>query len=983
MSRAGNSPAEEDATEERWKDRLSHYFQLLKDDFQRNPNDIPEDRPVVARFRDYLTTQLRDLPSSSAGKFINQLSSFIGNSLHAPLTPDKLSALTAIILLIDLDDGTQSGRTITRVINWLRSGLESTDHNVTTLACTCLGRVVKIEGTLAAECAESEVSRALKWIEGIDKVDKRFTGILMLKELALNSPTCFFIHVKDFFQKMWFLFKDKSLQLREFAAECLSLALVLIHQREDICRLYYRIILEEAQRNIQTYKDKKAEIEPLHGSLLVIGCLLIDPGSILDDCFANLVSTVMQFKDHRDKLIRGMVISIFPKLAKANPYGFQRQVLDDAMDFLFASLKNPEHEGAAFVAIGEIIFALSDDQFVLKISPFIDRTTHLIKSALQPRKASNHLGPIYSCIEKIASSLGSSSASHMHELLPIVFQNTQISLELSDVLSTVASVVPSLLSEIQERLLNLISLILAQQPFDSLNATLLTGLSRTGPSSSSSAGKQGPSLNRGVSRTKTLSAQNRKSSHSIIPLPRDDKTIFTALRILGSFDFNPTTNLTCFVREVVLDYVDDWPDPVRQEAATVSINLAVHAGEQAPTTGKYAPVVSEVLEKLLALGVTDQSERLRTTIFKSLDERYDSHLGNSENLQSLFLALNDEVFEIRSYAMAIIGRLALRNPAYVMPSLRKKLIQLVTELHFSSDFRIQEECCKLLMSLIRSAGRLMRAYVPSILAALIPKLQDASKRVTPTILAACGELSPIAGTELKEHLSLLFSFSISCLHDQSSIQKRLTALKAMRKFTEYLGYVVQPYFDYPVLMSLLTTMLKTEHSTELRTELLAVLGVLGAIDPYEVTILNLKQQDESASDSIRQAILAGHQSYFGQAFSPSIEFFSGEALRELMKILADPSLSIHHGKVVHIMMYICKLLGSQTGKFLPQIMPLFIAAMHGPEKGVAHEFLIQQVGTLIQLTSSSFIEYLGDVFSLIKNFWKDSKLISHLLILLE
>jgi len=46
----------------------------------------------------------------------------------------------------------------------------------------------------------------------------------------------------------------------------------------------------------------------------------------------------------------------------------------------------------------------------------------------------------------------------------------------------------------------------------------------------------------------------------------------------------------------------------------------------------------------------------------------------------MFLALNDEEFAIREIAITILGRLALRNPAYVMPSLRRTLIQQLTEL---------------------------------------------------------------------------------------------------------------------------------------------------------------------------------------------------------------------------------------------------------------------------------------------------------------
>lgn len=60
----------------------------------------------------------------------------------------------------------------------------------------------------------------------------------------------------------------------------------------------------------------------------------------------------------------------------------------------------------------------------------------------------------------------------------------------------------------------------------------------------------------------------------------------------------------------------------------------------------------------------------------SLDDKFDPHLAQAENLSALFVALNDEAFEIRELAMCTIGRLSSKNPAYVMPSLRKVLIQV-------------------------------------------------------------------------------------------------------------------------------------------------------------------------------------------------------------------------------------------------------------------------------------------------------------------
>lgn len=49
----------------------------------------------------------------------------------------------------------------------------------------------------------------------------------------------------------------------------------------------------------------------------------------------------------------------------------------------------------------------------------------------------------------------------------------------------------------------------------------------------------------------------------------------------------------------------------------------------------------------------------------------------------IFAHLAHQVFTIRELAISIIGRLTVHNPAYVMPSLRKTLIQLLTDLEYS------------------------------------------------------------------------------------------------------------------------------------------------------------------------------------------------------------------------------------------------------------------------------------------------------------
>lgn len=94
-------------------------------------------------------------------------------------------------------------------------------------------------------------------------------------------------------------------------------------------------------------------------------------------------------------------------------------------------------------------------------------------------------------------------------------------------------------------------------------------------------------------------------------------------------------------------------------------------------------LVGEVLEKLLLQAISDPDPGVRR-VLGQVDVRFDSLLAeNRDALRYLLIALNDEVFEIRDYAIAVIGRLAVRNPAHVLPAVRKTLTHLLSGLEFS------------------------------------------------------------------------------------------------------------------------------------------------------------------------------------------------------------------------------------------------------------------------------------------------------------
>lgn len=63
-------------------------------------------------------------------------------------------------------------------------------------------------------------------------------------------------------------------------------------------------------------------------------------------------------------------------------------------------------------------------------------------------------------------------------------------------------------------------------------------------------------------------------------------------------------------------------------------------------------------------------------MFENLNRSFDFYLAQVHNLTILFMAMNDVNFEIREIALCIVGRLSVVNPAYVLPPLRKKLMQV-------------------------------------------------------------------------------------------------------------------------------------------------------------------------------------------------------------------------------------------------------------------------------------------------------------------
>ena len=616
------------------------------------------------------------------------------------------------------------------------------------------------------------------------------------------------------------------------------------------------------------------------------------------------------------------------------------------------------------------------------MEPYLESIMQAVREGLTPkgRGRVHYDTTIFICVSMLAEAVGPLLQKHISDLLDLMFM-VGLNSSLTDSLKDLAKYIPDLLKPIQDRLLDMLSMVLAKQPYKHPGAP-----------------KQASSM-RGLAKITSSPSHGNSAGPSD---SFDSYTISLALRILGNFNFEGY-NLTHFVQQYVVQYLEDENKSVRKEAASTCSKLLLasnelYASTNSPSSKYSIAVVQEILKKLLVVATSDPSPEIRLSVLLSLDKAFDDHLAQAENLRSLFISLNDEEFEIRFTTIGTLGRLSNINPAYVIPALRKTLIQLVSELKFVGVGRNKEECAKLLQTLITNAPTLISPYVKYILEVLLPQLKDRDsgrdsvQSVTGNVLAAIGELAIVGPDDMTSCVGDLCPLILDTLQDQSSVSKRAIALKTLGLLAKNTGYVIEPFVKYPHLMDLLLNLLKTEQAKVIRSEVMKVMGILGAYDPYLYKInrvSSLRASSESSDTFVSDMplentyprrkrnpdALPGQTTAHSLTDAPLVvnmpsssdDYYPTAALQALMKILRDPSLSMHHTSVIQAVMFIAKALGLKTVPFLPTIMPPFIYVMNTCEHSF-REFLFKQLAVLVSVVKQHIRNYLTEIFQLIRRY---------------
>lgn len=960
---------------------------------------------AAKNLRIYVEAEAREMSGGTFSKFMTETTNRIYDLVSSAEAHERIGGIMAIDELIEVpceDNETK----IIRFANYLRMVFQQTSAETSTLvqASRALGHLARAGGTVAADFVEFELKRSIDWLQCEPRGDaKRYAAVLVLKELAANSPVLFSPLIPAFFEHIWVAIQsDGKPIVREAAVEALRAVLVIISKRSD----------EELYRNqwfnrIQDQMSegfRLAETGSIHGSLLVIGELLRNTGTFMHARYADTCKIVFAYKAHRSHLVQRATIQLQPQLAAYNPEHYTEKWLEQTMPYLIGVLQERgDHYDVAFAAVGDL--ALAVGSAIMQFTPqIVDLVNTALASQSKWKKSGSDTNEALRCVWKLAKAVGPSLAPQIESLVDQMFA-AGLSRPLLDVLGELARSTPSLLPAVQTRLLSCISAVLAAPG---------AGDNRDGPQST-----------------------DRDDQLPSSGVPADESTVILALNALSAFGADDP-RARSVVSDSVVWYFDHESPTIRREAALTVTRLLLPSPEQiaaAESSGAITPLrspflgsngssatewalraahgfshrivmcqthqllsVAALIRRVLVFATSDPDPPTRRRVFQSFDARFDPFLCEPRCIALLAQALHDEDLFVRKAIVQIMGRLTHHNPAYVVPALRKLLIQVLAELECSIELRHKEEATEMLSAMSLHARRLLEPYVGAVARCLLKKLREASaegcSKLVAHLLDAIGQLSEVSGQEMQQFLPDLLPLLVDAIQDHgggaSSLRREQLehAYRALRMVVENTGYVIEPYDKYPLLLPLLIDTLRSDAHTgdwQHRQQIIRCIGTLGALDPARVQRLASSKSDPvGGGDGPAIALLEGekkaqtwpwlssgyHHAKSSIDGAERTDLFSAHAVAALLKMLNDSSLVSQHTQVIQVLMKIFKSIDHGCVPFLPQIMAAFMQVLRTLESA-ERQVLLRHLADLVRIAGTSMAAYLQDVFEVIGDIWRE------------
>jgi len=724
------------------------------------------------------------------------------------------------------------------------------DFTVAASASTALGHLVREGGAFAADVVEAEVKQALSWLskDRVDSACRRYTAVLVHKELAENAPTIFNVYVNRFLSSIWTAVYDSKRIVREASVSAVRACLEVIEQRETRHRVpWYYQLYAETRRGLGLQSKRGSSTESIHGSLLVIGELLRHTGEFMLARYREVAQTVLSFATSQNKLVRRAAVSLIPKLAAFAPDRFTVSYLTHALELLCPLFRRAEERSVAFSSLWDTARNLHDASGTAeRLRPRLPEIFRAIKECTGRRRLHENCFEAVCCTGALAVCMRDEWEPYIVDLLPNLFACAPTEAligMMQDVSESLMHLKPTMHEWLHSALLSSLSSLPSPAKHTGLDATTKDGCVPVQQHATQHANHQLP-----------LQQHHRYHySSQWTEYPRRKENTVLALRAIGRVDLDSGVTMQ-LLEEHVLRFLECENFELRREAVSACCRVAERV-QVVSMRQKPMHALQRIVERSLRVAVSDADRSIRKDILACLrqNKQLDSLLSGASILSSLFLCINDECAEVRQTAIAVSGRMSRRNPGLVFPAMRRHLLTLIDEVEHGAESQLREQGAGELSVLVHSCSSLITNYVPPVVRLAIRRFQDdgsaethlqASGGERAALLKLIGSIAEVGREEMLGYVSQLMPILLANIHNGGPAGVRPAAVKAFGKLAEHSGYVITPLTEYPQLLHYLLKVLPDEGTNEARVEVLRALGAIGALDPERHRINKERLQGE-------------------------------------------------------------------------------------------------------------------------------------------
>jgi FKBP12-rapamycin complex-associated protein len=137
--------------------------------------------------------------------------------------------------------------------------------------------------------------------------------------------------------------------------------------------------------------------------------------------------------------------------------------------------------------------------------------------------------------------------------------------------------------------------------------------------------------------------------------------------------------------------------------------------------------------------------------------------------------------------------------------------------------RRKEESAKLLTELINSTDTLITPYTIPILRCILSRAREKNTIEVGSALMRClCALAVVGGEHISGFTSEIMALVVRTLSDPLAVRQRQAALETLGAVCSATGYLVDPEFEHPKLVELITKVLTGEKNKETRREAMRV-----------------------------------------------------------------------------------------------------------------------------------------------------------------